>query len=321
MGANYSLDIARNYSVSEPFDFGFLDSSLDLFLAGSVREGMDQLRDGLRDLYALTTVEEWQDLLKNVVLSHPIKKTILEDPLTARSFHRPRGYAGDAEVLDMIYFPNRVDLGQVSNIGKKLFRYTTQTQIARALRERKDLLASYIEKTVDENNNSEILSVACGHCREIELVDPAKHESIGRFAGIDQDCQSLEQAKSMVKLPATEFLNMSIIDLIRKNNLEGQYDLIYSAGLYDYIGSKLAKRLTKNLYNRLAPGGRLLLFNVISDYREIGYFESYLNWPLIGRDQAAMFGLVDDIPSNEIATCEVGAGKNQTFHYLVVQKL
>jgi len=321
MGTHYSLDIVRNYSVSEPFDFGFLDSSLDLFLAGSVREGMDQLRDGLRDLYALTTVEEWQDLLKNVVLSHPIKKTILEDPLTARSFNRPRGYAGDAEVLDMIYFPDKVDLGQVSNIGKKLFGYTTQTQIARALRERKDLLASYIEKTVEENNGSEILSVACGHCREIELVEPAKRELIGRFAGIDQDYLSLEQAKSMVNLPVTEFLDMSIIDLIRKDNLEGKYNLIYSAGLYDYIGSKLAKRLTKNLYNRLAPGGRLLLFNVISDYREIGYFESYLNWPLIGRDQTAMFSLVDDIPSNEIATCEVKAGKNQTFHYLVVQRL
>src|ERR1700737_1086687 len=34
---------------------------------------------------------------------HPLMKLLQQDPLTSRAFTKPRGYAGDAVMMDMVY--------------------------------------------------------------------------------------------------------------------------------------------------------------------------------------------------------------------------
>ena len=53
-------------------------------------------------------------------------------------------------------------------------------------------------------------------------------------------------------------------------------DLIYAAGLYDYLGDAIAIQLTSRLLQMLAPGGggRLLIANFNPDLRDIGYLEA-----------------------------------------------
>lgn len=316
-----SVSPTARYSVSESIELEFLDRALDLFLEGKVQAGMNLLRDKLLNLYLTTSNREWADLLQNEILAHPVKNTILEDPLTNRSFYRPRGYAGDAETLDMIYFPKKANLQNASNFGKKLFHYTTHTQIAYAIRERINMLAKYIDGVAQSNPDCQVLSVACGHSREIGISRSFKNDSIGRFVGIDQDQASLDFAKTNFSNVNNSSFNKVEVSEIVKGSLDfGKFDLIYSAGLYDYLGNRTGQRLTSELYNNLLPNGKLVIFNVVPDYREIGYFESFLNWSLIGRDREAMLDLANKIPPNEMATCAVGSGKNNTFHFLEITK-
>jgi len=320
MSLVYTQNDLKNYYVSEGDNCSFLDNAHEYFLAGSIREGMNLLIDSLYDLYTSTSTKEWQRLLRTTLFDHPIYELLMEDPLVSRSLNRPRGYAGDAATIDLIYFPNEANLESVSKIGKKLFKFTTSTNIAKALRNRKSILANYIDSISEDNSNSRILSVACGHCRETIISKAFRNEQFGEYIGIDQDHESLNTANIGFSTDQAQTFPLSTIDLLKNSVDLGKFDLIYSAGLYDYLGIRSAQRLTANLYDKLHAGGKLVLFNVVPNFHEIGFFESYMNWSLIGRDTESMLELVNGIPSNEIATCEVGSEKQNAFNYVVITK-
>ena len=81
--------------------------------------------------------------LTAIIHAHPILDYFLQDPLTRWSFEKPRGYAGDAQLLDYIYCDPHIaeDVEQASETGKALYSYTQNVPSCVAARERRDLLA------------------------------------------------------------------------------------------------------------------------------------------------------------------------------------
>jgi cyclopropane fatty-acyl-phospholipid synthase-like methyltransferase len=69
-------------------------------------------------------------------------------------------------------------------------------------------------------------------------------------------------------------LNKSVRELLRDRTFEGRFDLIYSAGLYDYLEKKVATKLTDRLFELLAPGGYLLLTNFLPSIRSWGMWRA-----------------------------------------------
>ena len=67
-----------------------------------VSRAMADLFSQLRCLRERTRGQQWQKGIA-VARSHPIRQLVHQDPFTHRAFSRPRGYAGDAELLDFIY--------------------------------------------------------------------------------------------------------------------------------------------------------------------------------------------------------------------------
>jgi hypothetical protein len=74
----------------------------------------------------------------------------------------------------------------------------------------------------------------------------------------------------------------------------GRFELIYSAGLYDYLPDALARRLTARLVQMLAPGGRLLIANFVPGGSGRGYMELFMDWTLVLRTPAQMQALAQD---------------------------
>lgn len=92
------------------------------------------------------------------------------------------------------------------------------------------------------------------------------------------------------------------------NLAEMSFDLIYSAGLYDYILTFDDKRkgaiaLTTNLFHLLKPGGRLLIGNFSpNNPLDLRFAMEYLyHWVLIYRDEKEMYSLAGGIPESDIA--------------------
>ena len=103
------------------------------------------------------------------------------------------------------------------------------------------------------------------------------------------------------------FLHDSIKRLLRDGSLFGpfgKFDLIYSAGLYDYLPDGLARRLTARLLQMLRPSGRLVIANFVPGGSGRGYMELFMDWTLVLRNEAAMRDL----------SFAAGAAQVNTFH-------
>jgi len=322
MALQYAAVTPQAYYVHEKTNLDFLDDILDKLLRGNVDIGMVELGNKLYELYASTSDNEWEYLLNNHLLKHPIKDVLMQDPLTARAFNRPRGYAGDAALLDMIYFPGKMDFSNVTSLGRQLYNYTAKTSVCRTLTKRVRLVSSYIDKVAEQKPNARALSVACGHCREAEFSKAIQNNELAELVALDNDNASLELVKQEYGSFRINQAHLSVADLIKGRNNFGKFDLIYSAGLYDYLGKRFAQKLTAQLYNMLAPQGKLILINIAPDYDEIGFVESYMSWAMIGRGKTELLELASDLSSNEHATLNV---KDDSllfshFHILEIEK-
>jgi len=322
MALQYAAVAPQALYVHEKTNLDFLDDVLDKLVRGNVDIGMVELGNKLYELYASTSDNEWEYLLNNHLLKHPIKNILMQDPHTARSFRQPRGYAGDAVLLDMVYFPHKTDLSRTSDIAIELYNFNTRSRIAHALRKRMVSISQYIDDTAANVNNARVLSVACGHCREAEFSNALQELKIGTFVGIDQDSRSLSIAERKYGSSKFKLKHIPIIDLIKGNKLEGKFDLIYSAGLYDYLSKRIAQKLTQRLYDMLTENGKLVLYNIKHNFEEIGYFESFMNWSMIGRTKSETLEFSAELQGTENAilnTMERDA-INSHFHILEIAR-
>jgi len=319
MSLQYQELTAKARYIHEGIDTDFLDEIFRLFQNGHLETGMDMLGSHLHFLYVTTSASEWQKIVNDILLTHPVHDFIMKDPLTFRSFTRPRGYPGDPKLLDMIYFPRRTNLSETTEIGKQLYKYTVNTSVCRTLRRRLRYIANYIDEYESSHPNATVLSVASGHCREAEYSVALKSGKLGRFVALDHDPRALQKMKNEYADLTLVPHELNVKELIKGTHDLGQFDLIYSAGLYDYLSTRFAQKLTQSLYNMLAPGGRLLLINIASDYDEIGYMESYMNWAMIGRDKLDALDLASMVEANEKAKIEIRDIDLINSHYQVLE--
>ena len=71
----------------------------------------------------------------------------------------------------------------------------------------------------------------------------------------------------------------------------GPYDLVYCAGLFDYLSDRVCKRLVKTFYDLLAPDGLLLVTNVDPSNPISHIMEYMLEWHLVYRNSAQLLKL------------------------------
>jgi len=250
--------------------------------------------------------------------AHPLCDIIHQDPLTARAYAKPRGYSGDAELLDIIYTRDyRSSWRQpVTILGEAIFNHTISCNAPSAVRDRRDFLTSQIDGLCVTNPTAHILSVACGHLREAESSSAVVSGTFGRFVGFDQDQNSLLIATESLGRFGVETVCGSIKTLLTGSLVAERFDFIYAAGLYDYLHDRLARQVTQTLFAMLRHGGRLLLANYLPEIDDAGFMEAYADWKLIYRNADAMRLLAVSIPASTIGIAQVFPDASNTIAYL-----
>jgi hypothetical protein len=233
------------------------------------------------------------------------------DPYTAQARAKPRGYAGDAHTLDFVYGYREADAG-TSAEGQRLFAVTTGVPIARAVRARCAHVAAVLEDTVRHAPNAVVLSIACGHMRELHAVPPAL---LGRatLLGLDQDTRSLAVLSALHPGQPLTPISGAIRGVLIGRVALPQADLIYASGLYDYLDRQVAVALTSALARSLRPGGTLLIPNITPANAEIAYMEAVMDWWMVYRDPAEMTSLgrdaTEELAARGAADCAAGRRK------------
>jgi hypothetical protein len=97
-----------------------------------------------------------------------------------------------------------------------------------------------------------------------------------------------------------------------------QFDLIYAAGLYDYLPTPFARKLTSLLFNRLAQGGVFFCANFLPGIRGSGYMESFMGWNLIYRTEIDMLELIEDIPAGQLDEATVVEESEANIVFLTI---
>jgi len=266
----------------------------------TVNQGMDLLFDGLHTKRNESHKESWQHFCENVCLTHPIQSLLHQDPLTLRSFSKPRGYPGDAVLLDFIYrHPSQEDeLGKASPIGRAVCEYMVSRPAAESVRWRRELLSQLLDETVKKVQNAEILSVACGHLREAANSMAIQNNLIHRFIAFDQDHASLKTIEAEKNGTNIDCVQGTIKELIRRKIELGKFDFIYVAGLYDYLSDGAAQLLTKSLFGMLKENGRLLIANFMPSNPDMGYMEAFMGWELLYRTREEFERAVGPLEKN-----------------------
>jgi len=161
----------------------FLDRAYTHLLNGDTADGMDLLGDTLRRLKVILEPEEWEDYIENICKKHPILDLLHQDPFTWRSYSKPRGYAGDAQIIDYIYGleENKPAPEGTTKIGKKIFKYCLNRPAPVAVRERRRITAANIDAVAEKINKPRILALAAGCLREAEISSAVK-ERIGAIS-------------------------------------------------------------------------------------------------------------------------------------------
>jgi SAM-dependent methyltransferase len=234
--------------------------------------------------------EEWREFATATFRGHDLFQTLQADPYASYSFRKPRGYPGDAVLMDFIYGSGSSGavLERSSDLGRSIFQQISQNPAFPAIQGRRDLLARQIESACRENQWCRILAVACGHLREGGVLSKREMPPPARFVALDQDEASLVLVASEHEQSGVECLHESAIRLLSHHFDIGVFDLIYSAGLYDYLSDEFSTRLLQGLVRRLVPGGALLVANMLPDIPVCGYMEAVMDWWLIYRTPEQM---------------------------------
>ncbi len=301
-----------------------LDEVASKLAAGSVDMAMDQLIVGLHQLRTGWPQAEWQHFATVIAREHPLRRLIHEDPFTRRAFDKPRGYPGDAALLDYVYDGGNATVplpATTTNLGRSLLTYTTSTPTCRAVRARRDLLTHTVDTVASNVRNSRILAVAAGHLREAQQSHAFRDGAIGEWVALDQDAESLKVAGQLGGSGTMmHTVTASIQDLLRNRVALGAFDLIYAAGLYDYLVQPVARKLTRHLFDMLRPGGRLLIGNVVPGMQGAAYMEAYMDWWLIYRSARDMQDLAALIPSCSIDSNRIFEEEQKNITFLELTK-
>jgi len=228
--------------------------------------------------------------------------------LMARTNLKPRGYAGDSEMMKMIYLNGYQ--GETT-FCKLMQKYTVGVPAAQSVRNRRKLIVEMLTKFREtfqlvSEEKIRILSVACGSAFELaDILMSASDFQKYSFILLDQDPIALKEARQFIsnieekygQKIAAKYANMSVRLMFSRKSIEqplGKFHFIYSMGLFDYLSTPVAKAVIERLYQLLIPGGELVIGNFHVSNPSKYFMEYWGDWYLMHRTEEELRGLLKD---------------------------
>jgi extracellular factor (EF) 3-hydroxypalmitic acid methyl ester biosynthesis protein len=242
--------------------------------------------------------------------------------MAQRARSKPRGYAGDYELLASMYQSRLCD----DALGRMLDRYFQEQDAPRAVRHRMQMIGDWIVESAAGHPHPGPLPRGVGEGshhgpRPGGGAEPLKVAIVGSAFGLDVrdalarlDEQSRQRLhvvlldldpaaiafarEQLAPLLAPERLTAEAASLFRLPQrpqlaaaLEG-CQRIFCPGLFDYLDDDAAVQMFHCLHDRLAHGGALTVFQFAPSNSSRAFMEWVGNWYLLYRDEGEFRRLV-----------------------------
>lgn len=250
---------------------------------------------------------------------HPL---VMRSPFVYRTFHKPLGYAGDYEMVNMMLRDPREGPTTYAELINSL---NVNMGPAKAHRNRIDILVDYLtketKKAIENDVRLNVFDIGCGPAMEIQRFIAENPDSDHcNFRLMDFSDETLEYTRNKItgkiadsgRKTGLEMVHESVHALLKKtaenseSDLLDKFDFVYCAGLFDYLSDKVCTRLIRLFYKWTRPGGVLVLTNVHPSNTALNWMEHILEWYLIYRDEEHLLSLVPGLGEQRVYTDETG---------------
>ncbi len=227
---------------------------------------------------------------------HPF---VLSAPFAYRAFHKPLGYAGDYEMVNMIA-RNGYEGGSL--FAKMVNTWFLRQPPAQAHRNRISYLAQLLvqetSRVAAAGRSARILDLACGPAQEIQAFlndSPVSGKTHVTLLDFNQETlhyvhDTLGEIKHRnSRETLIECVKKSVHQILKESGRTvqqspaQQYDFVCCAGLFDYLSDQVCHKLLDIMYEWLTPGGLLIATNVEPSNPLRNGMDHLLDWHLIYR--------------------------------------
>jgi extracellular factor (EF) 3-hydroxypalmitic acid methyl ester biosynthesis protein len=238
----------------------------------------------------------------------------MPSPFFYRVYTKPLGYAGDYQMVNMMW---RNECDGLTTYAQVVDSWLLNGAPAQAHRNRiymlEQLLQELSKTAAGLNRPVRILNIGCGPAHELQLfLSNYKDDHRFKIDLLDFNQETLDYTRGQlgamngkVSDHAEITYNLkSVQDLLRqaieRGEISERYDLIYCAGLFDYLSDRVCDKLVKLFYHFCEPGGRVLVTNVHSanPYKKV--LENVMDWHLIHRNEEEMLRLIPQGSSGKV---------------------
>jgi extracellular factor (EF) 3-hydroxypalmitic acid methyl ester biosynthesis protein len=255
---------------------------------------------------------------------HPF---VLSAPFIHRTFYKPLGYAGDYEMVNMMV---REPYAGNSLFAKMLNFIFLSTPPVEAHRDRLTYLTQMLQNetarsyALHKGRGVRIFNLGCGPAKEIQDFLAHHHVSNqARFELLDFNEETLAYTSQILNHGKREhqrntgfkFIKKSVQQVLKEAaklaDHPEKFDIVYCAGLFDYLTDNVCAKLLELFYEMTAPGGLVMATNVADSNPSQNWMEYMLDWHLIYRNVSQFRALVPKKVRPDMVTVRaVGTGVN-----------
>ena len=216
--------------------------------------------------------------------------TILNDnTLIGHGFVKPFGYPGDFTLIDKIY---KFDINEDPKYRNWDLFFQNQPG-AIAVRNRKDFFLEYCKKLVTKKEDPRVLILGSGPASDVyEFMTNYSESSKISFDLIDFDQSAIDfSMKKNYRFNGQ--ISYNRINALRFNSYR-LYDLIWSAGLFDYFKDKHFTFLIRKYINCLTDDGEMVISNFSTKNPTKRLMEVLSDWYLNLRTESDLFRIASE---------------------------
>ena len=268
---------------------------------------------------ALSVPERSQPLYQ-FYLRRQLHPLLLCAPFVHRIYEKPLGYAGDYEMVNMIL---RSPYEGASLFAKLVNTFFLSQPPAEAHRNRirylTEQITSETERVAQLGRTPRIFNLGCGPAREVQdFLIKEDVSNLAEFTLVDFNEETLhytanrlaELKRQYNRRTLVSYLPKSVSQILRDSRraqegfISGSYDLVYCAGLFDYLSDRVCRKMMEILYDLVAPGGLLITTNVAAHNPVRNMMEYVGAWNLIYRDARQLASLRPSSEGESLVTTE-----------------
>lgn len=213
-----------------------------------------------------------------------ISEILNTNTLIGHGYVKPFGYPGDFSLIDNIY---QFKVNEDPKF-KKWDLFFHEQPATSAVRNRKDHFVKYCGKLVQEKENPKVLILGSGPGSDVfEFLDNYIGNNNITFELVDFDQSAIDFSKKKNE-KFKGAISFNRINALRYNTYQF-YDLIWSAGLFDYFKDKHFTFLIRKYINCLKDDGEMIISNFSTRNPTNRLMEVLSDWSLNLRTESDLF--------------------------------